>query len=134
MLLRWEDQDTMVDTRTLDDVLDEIAARVSDPVLVSLSGPAGALSLGLGHPGGGLLLFLPGDGSTGPLHSIGDVQARDGRDGDVRFRRAGQSFCFSPRCLIPHDVMRDAARFFVAAGTLPSQVSWEAEPSAAGPA
>ncbi|MBU8819967.1 hypothetical protein KL864_29200 [Mycolicibacterium goodii] len=129
MLLRWDDREVHVNnTEDLDGHLDEIAARDSDPVLVSVHGTAGILSLGMGHPSGGLLLFLPSDSSAMPLHSLGDSEAHDGQ---VQFRSGANTVDFFPRCLVPHDVMRAAARSFLVTGRLPEEVTWEPEPSPA---
>jgi hypothetical protein len=129
MLLRWNDHEVNVNnTEDFDVHLDEIAARDSGPVLVSVLGTAGILSLGMGHPGGGLLLFLPSDGAAIPLHSLGDSEAYDG---DVQFRSGANTVNFFPRCLVTHDVMRAAARSFLVTGRLPEEVTWEPEPSRA---
>lgn len=127
MLLRGDGREVVVnDTDELDAHLDEIAARDSDPVLVSVHGTAGILSLGLGHPSGGLLLFLPSDNAAMPLHSLGNS---DAHDGEVQFRSGTNTVDFFPRCLVPHDVMRAAARSFLVTERLPEEVTWEPEPS-----
>src|SRR4051812_19145234 len=116
MLLHWEDRNVVVDDiEELDARLDEISAQSPDPVLVSLSSSSGTLRLGLGHADGGLLLFLPADGLTGPMHSLGDG---DAGDGEVRFRRGETTVGFHPRCLISEEVMREAARSILIGGTL----------------
>ena len=76
MLLRWDDQEVHVnDAEELESRLESLAKSGSAPVLVSVAGSAGTLSLGVGHQSGGLLLFADNDRSQSPLHSVGDGDA-----------------------------------------------------------
>ena len=129
MLLRWDDQEVQVtDAGKLASRLEELEKSASAPVLVSLVGSAGTLTMGLGHRRGGLLLFADGDQSQPPLHSLGDAGAGGGQ---VEFAHGEGTVGFFPRCLVAHDVMLQAARDFIDSGTLPTCVVWEAEPSPA---
>ncbi|MFW0154118.1 Imm1 family immunity protein [Mycobacterium sp. smrl_JER01] len=129
MLLRWDDQEVHVnDAEELESRLESLAKPGSAPVLVSMAGSAGALSLGLGHQSGGLLLFADNDRSQPPLHSVG---VGDAGGDEVEFARGDATFSFFPRCLVDHGVMVQAAREFFDTGTLPTCVVWEAEPSPA---
>ena len=129
MLLRWDDQEVHVnDAEELESRLESLAESGSAPVLVSVAGSAGTLSLGVGHQSGGLLLFADNDRSQSPLHSVGDG---DAGGGEVEFARGDATVGFFPRCLVDHGVMLQAAREFFDTGTLPMCVVWEAEPSPA---
>jgi hypothetical protein len=126
MLLRWEDRHVDVgDFEELEGRLDEIRAQHSDPLFVSLTGSSGTLSVGVGHPRGGLLLFLPADGSPSPLHSLGDA---DAEPDELRFRSGATTVGFFARCLISDDVLREAVRSFLDQDTLSPCVTWEPEP------
>lgn len=93
MLLRWDGQEVHVnDAGELESRLEALAKSGPAPVLVSVAGSAGTLSLGVGHRSGGLLLFADDDRSQPPLHSVGDGDA--GGD-EVEFARGDVTFSFS---------------------------------------
>jgi|SRR6266516_6398262 len=133
MQLRWADGPGLVitDQDQLDDALGMLLAGPASggPLVAYLIGEAGALGLGLDPAGDGMLLFASAKPSRRALHSVGQP---GGDAGDVAYSVIGQRRTFSARCRVTAGTVRAAARQYLAAGELPSCVTWEPEPGADG--
>jgi hypothetical protein len=101
----------------------------SEPVLAFLTGPAGFMTIGLGHPKLSILMYRPHDGQT-PMHAVGNETERAANEAApfLTFSSYGRPAQFAKWCGLPRETARAAARSFLSeGGVLWNGIRWEEE-------
>ncbi len=119
--IEWGDSETVVTVEQLDALLDHLHEQAvgKSPMLVTINGPAGALTVGLGYSQSVLSFVLP-DGD--PPYLVSGNKTRD--ETEVDFFLDGHHSPFAARHLVPIGVARKAVQVFVEHGALLSEVRW----------
>lgn len=122
---------SVTDRTELDAALEAIERdpRRAEPVLAFLSGPAGFLSIGIGHPEFSVPMYGTHDAQT-PLHAVGDEVARAANEDHpfLTFSSYGRPAQFARWCGLPVATAKLAAGTFLEQdGALWGGVRWEEE-------
>jgi len=115
-----ETQKTVTSVPELQAVIDEVK-KLQEPTMLFLEHDDGRmLVLGLGYPES-VLTFVEHDGRS--FHSIGDTS----RTGVLKFWCREQLDDFMAEMALPESIAVAAAELFVEQGSMPSNVTWEAD-------
>ena len=119
--VEWGDSETVTTIERLDALLDRLHAQAAEasPMLVSIDGPAGNLTIGVGHPEGVLSFVLP---DNNPPYLVSTNRSKD--ETEIDFYMDGHHSPFIAKHLIPMDLARKAVRVLVEHGALLADVRW----------
>ena len=119
--VEWDDVETVTTVEQIDMLLDRLhgEAVANRPMLVSLDGPAGNLTIGLGHSRSFLSFVLP---DNDPPYLVSSGKSKD--ETEVDFFMAGHHSPCLVKHLVPMETARKAVRVFAEYGALLCEVRW----------
>jgi hypothetical protein len=105
----------------LDAALDRLHTQAfgESPIHVLIEGPAGTLTIGIGHSQSFLSFILP---DSDPPYLVSTTKSKD--ETEIDFFMDGHHSPVMARNLVPLDIARDAVRVFVEHGALSCDVRW----------
>ena len=120
--VQWtvDESTTVTELTELDAILDRLhAENDGEPILVTIDGPAGELTIGVGYSQS-VLTYVPPDGD--PPYLISSNKSKD--ETEIDFFYASHHSPMLAQNLIPNEVARIAVRRFVEYGALLAEARW----------